>query len=217
MDGSRRPPTRDWPEALPRSQADTYQGGAPLRSRPPFQRRTLEQAIMTTAPDPTTAAPDARLTCCAKALRSPSQGIKIEREDGPGKLDQNALLEKTRRARCWIRPLYAIRGGWHRCRTQRADPFIADRFEFFSRARDRQRLLRRLTDPEEQAARFRAQGRPQGPRRRGSDVLDADYVRGSSTDAAAAGLGVGIDRWYVFTDSPSIRDVILFRKCGRNG
>ena len=69
-----------------------------------------------------------------------------------------------------------------------------------------------LNDPEEQAARFRAQVVRKDRGDEEAMFYDADYVRALEYGMPpTAGLGVGVDRLVMFfTDSPSIRDVILF-------
>src|SRR6195256_5731222 len=201
--------TRGLAEALHGSQQITYQGRAYDLARP-LQRLTLEQAIIDHSPgiDPLSMRD---LTYLRK--RCEQHGIKVEREDGPGKL-QIALFEKTAES-ALLDPTFVYAYPVEvspLSRPNDADPFIADRFEFFLAGREIANGFSELTDPEEQAARFRP---PAARKDQGDEeamFYDADYVRALEYGMPpAAGLGVGIDRLVMFfTDSPSIRDVILF-------
>ncbi len=93
------------------------------------------------------------------------------------------------------------------------DPRVAERFELFAGGMEIANAYSELNDPREQFARFSEQVE----RRRGGDLeamaeIDTDYVRALEYGMPpAAGLGVGIDRLaMLFTNSASIRDVILF-------
>jgi len=97
-------------------------------------------------------------------------------------------------------------------RKSRVDPLLVERFELFIGRRELANAYSELTDPVDQLARFREQAQLQA---RGDDEahwLDEDYVRALEYGMPpAAGEGIGIDRLaMLFTDQPSIREVILF-------
>ena len=90
------------------------------------------------------------------------------------------------------------------------DPSLVERFEVFVAGMELGNAFSELNDPEEQERRFReqvARGGEEVPRE-----VDLDYIRALSYGLPpAAGMGIGIDRLtMLFTDSHSIREVILF-------
>ena len=207
----------DWIEKATRGLADTlygteqitYQGRAYDLSKP-FRRLTVEQAIIEHNPgiDPLSLRDVTYLRKRCEQL-----GVRFEPGDGAGRL-QIQLFEKTAESQL-LDPTFVYAYPVEvspLSRPNDGDPFIADRFEFFLAGREIANGFSELNDPEDQAARFRAQAARKEKGDEEAMFYDADYVRALEYGMPpTAGLGVGIDRLVMFfTDSPSIRDVILF-------
>jgi lysyl-tRNA synthetase class 2 len=207
----------EWVEKAIRGLADAVHGSRQIEYQgrsydlaAPFKRMSIEQALSTHNPgiDPLSLRD---LTYLRKFCAE--RGIAVNEHDGPGKL-QIEIFEKTVEHELLdptfihaypaeVSPL---------SRANDADPFVTDRFEFFLAGREIANGFSELNDPEEQAARFRAQVARHDRGDEEAMYFDADYIRALEYGMPpTAGLGVGIDRLVMFlTNSPSIRDVILF-------
>jgi lysyl-tRNA synthetase class 2 len=140
-------------------------------------------------------------------------GIPFKPHDGAGKL-QIELFEKFAED-SFLDPTFVYAYPTEvspLSRMNDQDPFLTDRFEFFVAGREIANGFSELNDAEDQAARFRAQVERMDAGDDEAMFYDADYVRALEYGMPpTAGLGVGIDRLVMFfTDSPSIRDVLLF-------
>jgi lysyl-tRNA synthetase, class II len=214
----------DWVEKAFRGLADAISGTRSIEYQgrlydldAPFRRVTLEQAILERNPE-MDAVSLRDLTYLRKACGK--LGIPFKTADGAGKL-QMEIFEKTVEDKL-LDPIFIHAYPTEVSPLSRAndrDPFVTDRFEFFVAGRELANGFSELNDPEEQAARFRAQAARKAEGDEEAMFYDADYIRALEYGMPpTAGLGVGIDRAVMFfTDSPSIRDVLLFPQMRAEG
>jgi len=185
-------------------QGETYDFGKP------FARMTVKESILRFNPalDPV----DLDDLAAARAVAA-RLDVPLKDSWGLGKV-QIELFEKTVEGRLSdptfitaypteVSPL---------ARRNDADPFVTDRFEFFVGGREIANGFSELNDAEDQAERFRRQVQEKEAGDAEAMHFDADYVRALEHGMPpTAGEGIGIDRVVmILTDSPSIRDVLLF-------
>jgi len=191
----------------------TYQD-KPLDLSRPFDRLTIQEAILKY---------DSRYTSAQlgdeRFLREELKRLGAEVDSpalahaGRGAL-QLALFEETVEARLW-HPTFIIDYPTEvspLARGSDTQPGITERFELFATGREIANGFSELNDPEDQAERFRAQVAAKDAGDEEAMYYDADYIRALEYGMPpTGGCGIGIDRLVMMlTDSPSIRDVILF-------
>jgi len=186
-----------------------YQGEV-LDFGAPFARMTVKEAVLrhNAGIDP------AEIEGLEGARRAAQRlGIPVKQAWGLGKV-QVEIFEKTVESQLRqptfitaypteVSPL---------ARRNDADPFVTDRFELFIAGREIANGFSELNDPEDQAERFRRQVAERDAGDLEAMYFDEDYVTALEYGLPpTAGEGVGIDRLVMLlTDSPSIRDVLLF-------
>lgn len=186
-----------------------YQG-KPLDLSKPFQRLTIVGAIQKYAPSYTLEQLNDEAFLRAELIKF---GAKAFDHVGLGAL-QLALFEETAESQLW-EPTYIIDYPVEvspLARASDSNPEITERFELFVTGREIANGFSELNDAEDQAARFHAQV---AAKEAGDDeamYYDADFIRALEYGMPpTGGCGIGIDRLVMLlTNSPSIRDVILF-------
>jgi lysyl-tRNA synthetase class 2 len=191
----------------------TYQGRE-LDLSKPFHRLTIVQAILAHVPQFNE---DQLADIEFVRVELKKRGVDVNAPNlaraGLGAL-QLALFEETAESQLW-HPTYIIDYPIEvspLARESDTRPGITERYELFITGREIANGFSELNDPEDQAARFHAQVVAKDAGDEEAMFYDADYIRALEYGMPpAGGCGIGIDRLVMLlTDSPSIRDVILF-------
>ena len=173
-----------------------------------FARMTMQDAILRFNPalEPSDLASLAQARAAAEKY-----GVSLDKDWGLGKVLLE-LFEKTVEPRLEA-PTFITAYPTEvslLARRNDTDPFVTDRFEFFLGGLEIANGFSELNDPDDQAERFREQLNNKAE----TEVIhfDSDYITALEYGMPpTAGQGIGIDRLVMFlTDSPTIRDVILF-------
>lgn len=140
-------------------------------------------------------------------------GLAVERFEGHGKL-LTKIFDVTVEPRL-IQPTFITHYPLDvspLSRRNDEDPTVVDRFEMFIAGKEIANAFSELNDPRDQRERFQSQIEARQAGDEEAHEMDEDYIRALEYGLPpAAGEGIGIDRIVmIFTDSPSIRDVILF-------
>ncbi len=187
----------------------TYQGSSIDLSKP-FARMTVKESILHFNSGLTTEILQDEITARKAAT---ALGVSLDDGHGRGKV-WTEIFEKTVEHKL-LEPTFITAFPVEvspLSRRSDSDPFVADRFELFIAGREMANGFSELNDPEDQEGRFRAQAANRAAGDEEAMYYDEDYVRALEYGLPpSAGEGIGIDRLVMlFTDSPSIRDVLLF-------
>lgn len=176
----------------------------------PYKRMTLEESVIQYNPkmDPKKLRDRETLLKTCKELK-----IKTNDDASTGKL-LFEIFEKTVEDNL-IEPTFITsypRDVSPLSRANDNDPWLVDRFEFFIAGSELANGFQELNDPDDQSDRFKAQVKERNDGDDEAMVFDQDYIEALEYGMPpTSGLGVGIDRLVMlFTESPSIRDVLLF-------
>jgi lysyl-tRNA synthetase, class II len=176
----------------------------------PFRRLTVRDAVLHFNAGVEAGHVDDRDAALALARRL---GIEAHDTWGLGRI-QLALFEETCEHQL-IDPTFIVEYPTEvspLARRNDQNPEVTDRFELFIGGREIANGFSELNDPEDQAERFRQQAREKDAGDHEAMHYDADYIRALEHGLPpTAGEGIGVDRLVMlFTDSASIRDVLLF-------
>jgi lysyl-tRNA synthetase class 2 len=207
----------DTTEAMLHGMADAVQGSTIVEYQgetydfgKTFERITVEEAIGRFNPDFDMSKirdRDYLAAYCEKV------GAPVKDNYGAGKL-QTEIFDETCEAKL-RQPTFVTKYPAEvspLARKNDDDPFVTDRFELIIAGREIANGFSELNDPEDQAERFREQVEAAAAGDDEAMSFDHDYIRALEYGMPpTTGIGIGVDRLVMLlTDSPSIRDVLLF-------
>ena len=186
----------------------SYQGEE-IDLTPPWRRYRLAESLVKIGNIPQEALDDPDQTVALAR----SKGIEAHRYEGHGKLLTKLfdLLVEPKLIQPTFITHYPLEVS-PLSRRNEVEPDLVDRFELFIAGREMANAFSELNDPRDQKERFTRQIEARQAGDEEAHFMDEDYIRALEYGMPpAAGEGIGIDRVVMlFTDSPSIRDVILF-------
>jgi len=186
----------------------TYQGQE-VDLAPPWRRYTMDEALIEVGK----IAPEI-LSSPEKTRRlAEDKGLELEASAGHGKV-KTELFELLVEDKL-INPTFVTAYPTEvspLARRNEKNPEVTDRFELFITGREIANAFSELNDPMDQRQRLEKQIAERGDDEEIFPVLDEDFLRALEYGMPpAAGEGIGIDRLVMLlSDSPAIRDVILF-------
>ena len=183
--------------------------GREIDLRPPYRRaRFIDLVSEAVGEEVSLEAPIESLRALAR-----SNGVEPKSEWGPGRVVAE-IYEDLVEDRIWeptfvldhpkeISPL---------ARAHRTDPNLTERFELVIAGTEYANAFSELVDPLDQRERFEAQARTRAAGDLEAHPVDEDFLRALEYGMPpTGGLGIGVDRLVMLlTDTPHIRDVILF-------
>jgi lysyl-tRNA synthetase, class II len=187
-------------------------GGKPVDLSQPFERLTIVEAIVKHTDAGKNVADAAWLTNALKKLGMNEAKHKLSTRSLASL--QVLYFEETVEEKLW-QPTFIMEHPTEISPLARANddrPEVTERFELYITGREFGNGFSELNDAEDQAARFNAQVSAKDGGDDEAMFYDHDFVRALEYGMPpTGGCGIGIDRlMMLLTDSPSIRDVILF-------
>jgi lysyl-tRNA synthetase class 2 len=183
--------------------------GEEINLEPPFASYTLKESLIEVG------GLDEKVLSDLKAAKTACRKMEIPLRGGESlAFIQGVLLDKVVEPKL-VQPTFITdfpRELSPLARAKDDEPDLVERFEFFMGGKEVANAYTELNDPQDQRARFEQQASARAGGDEEAHPMDRDFLRALEYGMPpTAGCGVGIDRLVmVLTDSPSIRDVILF-------